>query len=378
MTKFIQIFVTVVVGHIFIVSYPLQPSFISTSSALFCFSSQAFLFESFCFFLLLLQNKQYIIGYLVAYTMSQTLGQTVQSCSKPTDLRQRIQEFRTTPQSRGVKRQRVLKCMNQTVTDDWREFRARIIEQHDSKIGVGRTRSGGWAHSLSQVERGCILLSSPHSSWYQDGRNWQSVVLLLSFDNVHGSLGIVLNKPSALVIGKEAERSLYHAFYNTNRMLQTMVEQGQSEERRRRGQGTSTVNATPQVVNEILQVLTPEECDTFRNHRVYCGGQSQPGELNVIHGCTELGVSSSFEICPGVYLGNQDIVHSAIQLIKNGQLQQNEISLYSGVKKWGVGELEFELGLGLWKPVACCKDLILSKDKFSLYKTLVSLLGSTS
>eukprot|EP01024_Parvocaulis_polyphysoides_P028678 TRINITY_DN25876_c0_g1_i4.p2 TRINITY_DN25876_c0_g1~~TRINITY_DN25876_c0_g1_i4.p2 ORF type:complete len:325 (-),score=44.39 TRINITY_DN25876_c0_g1_i4:1216-2190(-) len=280
-----------------------------------------------------------------------------------------------------LQKRRKLKCVNQTVENNWREFRAKLVLKQENQNEVCDNFNSPnlrWAHPLSHLEKGCVLLATPHCSSYQDEHYWQSVVLLLSQDPEGGSMGLVLNKPSALVIGKEAERSLCRAFQSTERVVNQSLEesefQSMPDKKMKMGDHTSQRKTTVGVVNEILQVLTPEECDVFHDNRIFCGGFSNPGEIYILHGCEELS-DVSFEICPGVYVGNSDAIFYAMELVKKGDLNCSQIFFFSGLQKWGRGQLEFELGLGFWKVAACSENLILSSQPQRLYNNINSLLN---
>ncbi|KAJ8904970.1 hypothetical protein NDN08_001482 [Rhodosorus marinus] len=77
--------------------------------------------------------------------------------------------------------------------DDWRSFRARLVAQEKSGRDDARLPSR-WAHEVSAVEKGCILVASPY--FFNDSQEYfaQTVVFILEHGE-SGSCGVVLNRP---------------------------------------------------------------------------------------------------------------------------------------------------------------------------------------
>eukprot|EP00438_Fugacium_kawagutii_P014838 Skav234812 [mRNA] locus=scaffold69:736214:737785:- [translate_table: standard] len=52
------------------------------------------------------------------------------------------------------------------VVDDWRRFRARLLEREDSLTeGAKDTLEKGWIHRSPLIEKGSVLLAKPGDTW---------------------------------------------------------------------------------------------------------------------------------------------------------------------------------------------------------------------
>jgi len=94
----------------------------------------------------------------------------------------------------------------------WREFRARLI-QSETPLWMRRAslNAGVYAHEISEIEKGCVLIEVPHEKGVEDLEgDLQSeqyrVIFLVQYDEDHGSYGLILNRPTPCTIGDFTEK----------------------------------------------------------------------------------------------------------------------------------------------------------------------------
>lgn len=88
--------------------------------------------------------------------------------------------------------------------EDWREFRARLVQQEQGEAGgtanesaPGTDASQGWAHVTPLIEQGSVLLSSPGDHFAINQQYFHKAVILITEHNDQGDIGLILNRPTA-------------------------------------------------------------------------------------------------------------------------------------------------------------------------------------
>ena len=223
-------------------------------------------------------------------------------------------------------------------SDDWRSFRAKLIEQEDKnrtlKGSVSQenlsllfeqdadlfldcecNREGGlWAHSLPQPEKGSLLIASPlidmGTSSSTTSHLTETVIFLLEHSTSGGSVGLILNRPTILSLSKTMLRD----------------EQGESSLRR-----------------------------NFGDSRLYCGGSHKQEIISILHKYDSVGGT---EVIPGVWLGGHAAANTAVE---NGECDKIGFKFFSGCEMWRPGELQREIDEGLWYSASSNKAMILKQ-----------------
>lgn len=212
--------------------------------------------------------------------------------------------------SKGDGRKRsVVKCKEedevlQGATADWRKFRAQLIASERKHKLESR-----WAHEVSTVEKGCILVASP--SYFNDEQEYfaQTVVFVLEHCE-HGSVGVILNRPLA------------HRF-----------------EEVQLASGTSDVTWTLR--------------NAFRESALYLGGPVGMDKLLVLHDCDD--VEGADQIVPGIYSGG---LESILQQAKHGKVDTKRFRFFCGYSGWNYEQLEEEVRQGVWIVAASSNDVM--------------------
>lgn len=203
------------------------------------------------------------------------------------------------------------------VDTDWRAFRARLVAS-SSGLATETTASSAaaaaplgseedevWAHEITTLEPGCLLLASPafftHSQTYFS----QAVILLADHVPGQGSYGFILNKPTEHKIAE--------------------------------------VNA-----NGIL----PEQLNPCT---LYLGGDVNKDHVSVVHNVSHL--EDSREIVPGVFLGG---INGLGRKLENEEITASEVKIMVGMAGWGPGQLQEEVARGVWVVASASKQLVLS------------------
>ncbi|KAI8463409.1 MAG: hypothetical protein J3K34DRAFT_444077 [Monoraphidium minutum] len=190
-----------------------------------------------------------------------------------------------------------------------------------------------WAHPTPGPERGGLLIAAPDApESLGSERYWQVVVLIISHD-AGGTVGIILNRPSGLVMG------------------------------RKQGGLPFDMAGGP-----------PGLQDVFADNRVYCGGFLAQQVIHVIHGHK---LPGAMEVVPGVYAGGEN---EAVARVAGGQLPSHDFKFFAGALAWEPGELEAQIKAGGWITAAASRPLLL-KQVLQLPKPLwmevMELLGGS-
>jgi len=191
-----------------------------------------------------------------------------------------------------------------------------------------------WAHEITELERGCVLLSKPKRANADKvgggpARSGDVVVLLLQHDKQHGSYGLIINKPTPCEMGDFTDK-----------------------------------------------------LPGFASSAIHFGGEGHAQgqghavnrELHTLH--TYSWLSKAEEVVDGIYLGAD--LREAQALAAAGKVHSGDFKFYYSAQIWGPGELEKEMGNGRWIAAACHRELLV-KPAYAwerpLWRTLVDLIG---
>ncbi|KAG2485122.1 hypothetical protein HYH03_016109 [Edaphochlamys debaryana] len=233
------------------------------------------------------------------------------------------------------------------VAGDWREFRAKLIQRTmGTPEGARRSEDnrrlleeqsprlaaeGLWAHSTPLPEAGGLLLASLQGpQMLGDDRLWQTVVFVVSHSPEEGSVGLILNRPTGMVLGRK---------------------QG--------GLPLEMAGSVP-----VQRV--------FHNSMLYCGGFTAQQVIHLMHGHR---LEGSVQVCPGVFLAGEAAATSAVE---GGRLPAADFKFFAGALTWGPGELEAQVAAGAWYPAACSRSLVLKPAvqlPVPLWKEVLRLMG---
>lgn len=165
---------------------------------------------------------------------------------------------------------------------------------------------------MSGSLQGSFLIAANH---LRDPNFYRSVVLMLEH-NDNGAMGLVINRPSAMTIGKALSQ-----------------------------QGSANESDAP----------------------VFVGGPVEPTSLFILHNCLALGKSDQ-EVAPGLFLaGSED---SFEQVVRSGKKPDTSVKfrLISGYAGWGEGQLESEVDRGDWRSIPADGNMVLEEDVYGLWE----------
>eukprot|EP00955_Chlamydomonas_euryale_P029885 315100-Chlamydomonas_euryale.AAC.9 len=170
-------------------------------------------------------------------------------------------------------------------------------------------------HPLSVATPGCTaapaITGTPCSV-----ASWQVVALLIEHGK-RGSIGLVLNRPTGMVMGRG---------------------------RKPNGMPFQLSNA-PSTVQSA-----------FAESRLYCGGFEAQHVIHLVHGHT--GLEGSVEIVPGIYTGGEV---AAAEAVAAGRAVESDFRFFAGAIVWEPGELAAQAASGAWYPAAAARALALKQ-----------------
>lgn len=162
-----------------------------------------------------------------------------------------------------------------------------------------------WAHPLSHVEPGCILIANEHLG----GVFHHTVVLIVDHHDKTGSTGIVINRPQGKLFD---------------------------------------------IANEQPGNLDTSLKHTFKNATVSYGGPVIPEEFSALHGFGK--VHGSKRVGSGVFLGGSQELQEEVRI---GQFSPNNVLFVRGHAAWVPQQLSREIAKGVWYIASACDDFVL-------------------
>lgn len=163
-------------------------------------------------------------------------------------------------------------------------------------------------HSL----QGCFLVAGRH---LRDPNFFRTVVLILSHSE-EGAMALVINRPSAMTIGKALSQN-----------------------------------------GPVNDADAP----------VFVGGPVEPTALFIVHNCTKL-AGDDREIAPGVFLAGSDLSFEAVVRSPAKEPVQQSFRLLSGYAGWSNGQLESELARGDWHILKADAGLVFEDDPYGVWE----------
>eukprot|EP00435_Cladocopium_sp_Y103_P053503 s269_g17.t1 len=226
--------------------------------------------------------------------------------------------------------------------DDWREFRARLVEQEKGVTKAGSTAEDTWLHGAKLLEKGSVLISHPGDHYSLDQQYFHKAVILIIKSDAGGDVGVILNRPTSWGIEDFGEPS-------------------------------STFEAVELHLRRLLG-LTIEE----RPWKVSYGGPMcfEPGPrgdatLMCLHRSDRRDgrLKEGEEILNGLVLLPYNY---ARELVAMGQAQQEDFHLLSGYCGWAPGQLQEEVRNGGWQLLCAGSKARSSQVKGEFQGILVS------
>lgn len=105
---------------------------------------------------------------------------------------------------------------------------------------------------------------------------------------------------------------------------------------------------------------------------VFYGGPVQIDTIHFLHQYPDL-IPGGYEITDGIYWGGD--FETAINLIRNQEIDLHRIRFYIGYSGWGSGQLSDELKEKTWLTVQANRKIIFHKETDEIWKDSLRLLG---
>lgn len=105
---------------------------------------------------------------------------------------------------------------------------------------------------------------------------------------------------------------------------------------------------------------------------VFYGGPVQKDTIHFLHQYPEL-IPGGYEITDGIFWGGD--FETAINLIRNKEIDLHRIRFYIGYSGWGSGQLSDELKEKTWLTVQANRKIIFHKETDEIWKDSLRLLG---
>jgi putative AlgH/UPF0301 family transcriptional regulator len=236
------------------------------------------------------------------------------------------------------------------VSTDWRLFRAKLVEKEAlpvmsvpsmEKVNTESAKdrgdgSGLWAHRVSHVEPGCLLVARPESFAGDSDAYFAEAVIFIMNHGENGTLGLVLNKRMALSLA-------------------------------------SVPSDTSSPLGETFHLAKAE---IFSNSSLYNGGPMGLDGLMVLH--NKKGIPDAVEIIDGVYSGG---LLGAMDAVRSGELVLSRLRFFAGYSGWMSGQLEQEIADGVWLVAASSPEYVtgyqdIGQDGLPLWNALYSQLNA--
>lgn len=163
-----------------------------------------------------------------------------------------------------------------------------------------------WAHPLSHIEPGCVLIANEKLG----GVFHQTVVLIVEHNEGAGSTGIVINRPLG-------------------------------------GNLLKVASETKSNMDLSLKLA-------FNSATVTYGGPVLQEEYSILHGYGN--VHGSKKVAPGVFVGGSE---ELMKEVRKRNLHPNDALFVKGHAAWVPNQLAREISKGVWYPASCSCDFLL-------------------
>jgi len=107
---------------------------------------------------------------------------------------------------------------------------------------------------------------------------------------------------------------------------------------------------------------------------VFYGGPVQMDTIHFLHEYPHL-ISGSYEIANGICWGGD--FELAIELLKEGRIQQSGIRFFIGYSGWSQGQLDEEMGQHSWITAAATRKIVFHRNISAIWKDAVTDLGGS-
>mmetsp|Transcript_19149 Transcript_19149/g.54604 ORF Transcript_19149/g.54604 Transcript_19149/m.54604 type:complete len:405 (-) Transcript_19149:288-1502(-) len=177
---------------------------------------------------------------------------------------------------------------------------------HMKPKGVSNISAHRWAHPISHIEQGCILVANEKLG----GVFHQTVVLIVDHHDKSGTTGVVINRPLS---------------------------------------GDLNKIATEQETNLDLSLKL-----AFAKSPVSYGGPVLTEEFAVLHGFGQ--VDGSKKLAPGVFIGGSEELMNEVRI---NRFDPSKALFIKGHAAWVPGQLEREIQKGVWYTCSASSDFVL-------------------
>ena len=163
-----------------------------------------------------------------------------------------------------------------------------------------------WAHPISHVETGCVLIANEKLG----GVFHQTVILIVNHDEQTGSTGVCINRPLP--------------------------------------------GDLHQVGSDTMSNLDPNLKIAFNQASVSYGGPVMEADYSVLHGYGE--VEGAKKVAPGVFVGGS---RELIKCVDKKSVRQSDVLFVKGHAAWIPSQMEREVSKGVWHIASVSPDFIL-------------------
>jgi len=198
-----------------------------------------------------------------------------------------------------------------SINQDWRLLRYKLISQgvnYGSSESSNSNLSGKWAHTLRNVEAGCLILDTGDDFFIETQQYFRHSAIFIIRHDEEGTVGLILNRPTHFRMG-----DLVHVQDTNLRPLPGL-----------------------------------EDCKLYMGGDV--GGRRSDGMdcVNFLHDKPYTGAT---KVIDGVYLGG---LNEALIDIMNNKAKSEEFKFFAKYCGWAKGQLEQEIAAGCW--FVCATD----------------------
>lgn len=306
-------------------------------------------------------------------------------------------------------RKRIARCCanEQSATpppnEDWRAFRARLVRIERAETSKSTTHSQQeqeqseqshapdidddtnkdkcsddetlWAHHISHIEAGSLLLASPvHFKGDHACTFFANTAILILEHSAEGTIGVIINRPISVQVQNSARPQSDN---NDNDHSNVLGTNAQSDK-----QQPFKVPSIPPSAMPYTRVSQPPSSSTASNANsvanndlftmedppIFLGGPVGLETIAVLHGDPSFGNHVAGALRSGPFT-------LAFERFRSGNLQHARF--FFGYSGWRRGQLEQEIKDGVWFICSCCDQLILQKWEGGpqLHRVVLSLMG---